>query len=118
MITASTASSVLLLAVLYCGYMLVGGRPMLRTDRIKRTERAKAVTGATPHGDRTPASGTSSRIALMRAGCRPKSEMAHSRITSTAVSSPAVRSLSAGGPFPTPEAAALLQERLSRVSRG
>ncbi|KAJ2709114.1 hypothetical protein H4R19_004412, partial [Coemansia spiralis] len=48
MITASTASSVLLAVVLYCGYMLVDGRPMLYTDRIERTERAKAVAGATP----------------------------------------------------------------------
>ncbi|KAJ1727319.1 hypothetical protein LPJ61_004633 [Coemansia biformis] len=116
MITASTASSTLL-AVLYCAYVLVDKLPVLRVDRIERTTR----TPMTPaRSDLALDSRTSSRMALLRAGCRPKSDMALSRNASTAVSSPSVSSVrvGAGASLPTPEAMALLKSRLSRVSGG
>ncbi|KAJ2799938.1 hypothetical protein H4R21_003372 [Coemansia helicoidea] len=93
MITASTASSTLL-AVLYCAYVLVDARPMLRTDRIERTAKA-GPAAATPAGSSGPlASRATSRMELLRAGCRPLSEL--SRNGSTTVSSPSARSLAGG----------------------
>ncbi|KAJ1956628.1 hypothetical protein EC988_001249 [Linderina pennispora] len=72
MISASTASSTLF-AVLFCAFTLVDGSPKLRLDRLifRKIKAESSESGSV--------SRASSRAALRRAGCRPKSELYLSR---------------------------------------
>ncbi|KAJ2776783.1 hypothetical protein H4R18_005488 [Coemansia javaensis] len=128
MITAATASSVLL-AVLFCAFVLVDRRPMLRPDLIERTAKdlSSSSSSSLSSAAQSPLAGgggiitpTSSRMALLRAGCRPKSELSSAtRNPSTTVASASPRTsslLAARRPLTSPEAVALLQSRLSTVS--
>ncbi|KAJ1743142.1 hypothetical protein LPJ78_003080 [Coemansia sp. RSA 989] len=70
MISASTASSTLL-SVLFCAFVLVDSVPSLRLDRLIETNPQPRIESRMP-------SRASSRIALLRSGCRPKSELIQS----------------------------------------
>ncbi|KAJ2406692.1 hypothetical protein J3F80_003282 [Coemansia sp. RSA 2526] len=84
MISAATASSTLI-AVIFCASVLVDRVPVLRLDRIRTagTESALSKAGIESSMSRAP-----SRLALLRATCRPKSELYLSRNASSVSSSP------------------------------
>ncbi|KAJ2425846.1 hypothetical protein GGF41_002270 [Coemansia sp. RSA 2531] len=71
MLTASTALSTML-AVIFCASVLINGTPVLRLDLLtaNKPKQAASVSGA---------SRSSSRMTLLRAGRRPKSDLYLSR---------------------------------------
>ncbi|KAJ2739820.1 hypothetical protein H4R23_000192 [Coemansia sp. Cherry 401B] len=81
MISASTASSTLL-SVLFCASVLVDRVPMLRLDRLQFADQSASMS------QEKSASRASSRLALLRSSCRPKSELYLSRNSSSVSSSP------------------------------
>ncbi|KAJ2497821.1 hypothetical protein GGH96_004821 [Coemansia sp. RSA 1972] len=81
MISAATASSTLI-AVIFCASVLVDRVPVLRLDRIK-TAGTELAMSKTESMSRAP-----SRLALLRASCRPKSELYLLRNASSVSSSP------------------------------
>ncbi|KAJ2454176.1 hypothetical protein GGF42_003661 [Coemansia sp. RSA 2424] len=94
MLTAATALSTLL-AVIFCASVLVDGKPMLRLDLLT-ANKPKQPAGS------LGTSRVSSRLTLIRAGCRPKSDLYLSRnpsrvaiASATASSSATTRSHSA-----------------------
>ncbi|KAJ2540169.1 hypothetical protein GGF49_004654 [Coemansia sp. RSA 1853] len=86
MISAATASSTLI-AVIFCASVLVDRVPILRLDRIKTAGSESALSKA-GFIESNMSSRAPSRLALLRAGCRPKSELYLSRNSSSVSSSP------------------------------
>ncbi|KAJ2782152.1 hypothetical protein GGI15_002994 [Coemansia interrupta] len=83
MISASTASSSLL-CVVFCASVLVDSAPRLRLERLESTD------GRAAHGSLAVSPGgvskSASRMALLRMGCRPKSELYLASSSSPALS--------------------------------
>ncbi|KAJ2794462.1 hypothetical protein H4R20_006217, partial [Coemansia guatemalensis] len=110
MISASTAGSTLL-AVLFCASVLVDNVPMLRLDRLFVSSAGNLASGK----DSTSSTlGSSPRLARVRSGFRPKSELYLSRNSSTVSSSSSTRNTQT---LRSTASAAVLDSRLSGLQR-
>ncbi|KAJ2005469.1 hypothetical protein GGI04_002234 [Coemansia thaxteri] len=80
MLTASTASSTLF-AVIFCASVLIDRTPMLRLDLLTSTS-VKQPNSSGSQGEVGAISPSLSRMTLLRAKCRPKSDLCLSRRSS------------------------------------
>ncbi|KAJ2726653.1 hypothetical protein GGI07_000376 [Coemansia sp. Benny D115] len=122
MISASTASSTLL-SVLFCASVLVDHSPRLRLDRLISMKQSPETLqqGGSPKLGLSKVSRTSMRMAMLRAGCRPKSDLytpLRSPSSTTAASTASPTSIDAtSGRSSTRSSTAALDTRLDGVEQ-